>query len=88
MELRIVKEERILPYSLRYEIEYDKDLLRIFSKNRKYSWSCRNPYQWENLLEVIKDLGNAEAVCARYNLDKLSWYSCNWSCSDGNRVRS
>ena len=35
---KIVKEERVLPYSLRYELAYDaKDLIGIFTKNRKHS---------------------------------------------------
>ena len=29
---KIIKEERILPYSLRYEIEYDKDLMEFSQK--------------------------------------------------------
>ena len=34
MGAKIIKEERILPYSLRYEIEYNKkDLLEFFTKN-------------------------------------------------------
>ena len=65
----IVKEERILPYSLRYEIQYDKDLMEF--SQRIESVPGVEILSMGKSLEVIKDLGNAEAVCERYNLDKL-----------------
>ena len=66
---KIVKEERILPYSLRYEIEYNNDLME-FSKKIE-SVPGVEILSMGKSLEVIKDLGNAKAVCERYNLDKL-----------------
>ena len=66
---KIVKEERILPYSLRYEIQYDKDLMEFSQKIE--SVPGVEILSMGKSLEVIKDLGNAEAVCKRYNLDKL-----------------
>jgi len=62
----IVKEERLTPYSFRYEIKYDKDLMD-FSKN------IENVEMVEILsigksLELIKDLGDATAVSERYGL--------------------
>ena len=67
---KIVKEERILPYSLRYEIEYNKKDLLEFSQ-RIESISGVEILSMGKSLEVIKDLGNAKMVCERYNLDKL-----------------
>ena len=67
---KIVKEERILPYSLRYEIEYNKNDLLEFSQ-RIESIAGVEILSMGKSLEVIKDLGNAKMVCDRYNLDKL-----------------
>ncbi len=55
MGAKVVKEERTLPYSLRYEIDYDTKEILSMGKS----------------LEVIKDLGNAKMVCDRYSLDKV-----------------
>jgi hypothetical protein len=66
----IVKEERVLPYSLRYEIKYDtKDLLEFSQKIE--SIPGVEILSMGKSLEVIKDLGNAQMVCDRYGLDKL-----------------
>ena len=64
---KIVKEERILPYSLRYEIEYDSSDLLEFSQKIE-SIPGVEILSMGKSLEVIKDLGNAKAVCDRYNL--------------------
>jgi glutamate synthase domain-containing protein 1 len=67
---KIVKEERVLPYSLRYEISYDaKDLLEFSQKIE--SIPGVEILSMGKSLEVIKDLGNAKMVCDRYGLDKL-----------------
>ena len=67
---RIIKEERILPYSLRYEIDYsNKDLLEFSQKIE--SIPGVEILSMGKSLEVIKDLGNAKVVCDRYNLDKV-----------------
>src|SRR6056300_1322224 len=67
---KVIKEERILPYSLRYEISYDKKDLLDFSQKIE-SIPGVEILSMGKSLEVIKDLGNAKAVCDRYSLDKL-----------------
>ena len=70
MGAKVVKEERILPYSLRYEVEYDKKDLLEFSQKIE-SIPGVEILSMGKSLEVIKDLGNAKMVCDRYNLDKV-----------------
>ena len=70
MGARIIKEERILPYSLRYEVSYKENDLREFSRKIE-SVPGVEILSMGKSLEVIKDLGNAKAVCDRYNLDKV-----------------
>ncbi len=62
----IVKEERLTPYSFRYEIKYDKDLMD-FSKNIE-SVEMVEILSIGKSLELIKDLGDATAVSERYGL--------------------
>ena len=70
MGAKVVKEERTLPYSLRYEIDYDvKDLLEF--SQRIESIPGVEILSMGKSLEVIKDLGNAKMVCDRYSLDKV-----------------
>ena len=67
---KVLKEERTLPYSLRYEISYDtKDLLDFSQKIE--SIPGVEILSMGKSLEVIKDLGNAKAVCDRYSLYKV-----------------
>ena len=66
----IVKEERILPYSLRYEITYDAKDLRDLSQKIE-SVPGVEILSLGKSLEVIKDLGNAKEVCDRYSLGNL-----------------
>ena len=66
----IVKEERILPYSLRYEITYDTKDLRDLSEKIE-SVPGVEILSLGKSLEVIKDLGNAKEVCDRYSLGNL-----------------
>lgn len=70
MGAKIIKEERILPYSLRYEVNYDEKDLREFSRKIE-SVPGVEILSMGKSLEVIKDLGNAKDVCDRYNLDKV-----------------
>ena len=70
MGAKIVKEERTLPYSLRYEIDFETKDLLDFSQ-RIESIPGVEILSMGKSLEVIKDLGNAKMVCDRYNLDKL-----------------
>jgi len=66
----IVKEERLSPYSFRYEIKYDKDLME-FSKKIE-SAEMTEILSIGKSLELIKDIGDAKEVCDRYNLDKIT----------------
>ena len=66
----IVKEERILPYSLRYEITYDAKDLRDLSEKIE-SVPGVEILSLGKSLEVIKDPGNAKEVCDRYSLGNL-----------------
>ena len=65
----IVKEEKLTPYSFRYEIKYDKDLME-FSKNIE-SVEMVEILSIGKSLELIKDLGDATAVAERYGLGKV-----------------
>jgi len=66
----IVKEERLTPYSFRYEIKCDKDLME-FSKKIE-SAEMTEILSIGKSLELIKDIGDAKEVCDRYNLDKIT----------------
>ena len=66
----IVKEERLTPYSFRYEMKYDKDLME-FSKKIE-SIESVEILSIGKSLELIKDLGDAKVVCDRYELDKVN----------------
>jgi len=66
----IVREERLTPYSFRYEIKYDKDLME-FSKKIE-SAEMTEILSIGKSLELIKDIGDAKEVCDRYNLDKIT----------------
>jgi len=65
----IVKEERLTPYSFRYEIKYDKDLME-FSKAIE-SVEMVEILSIGKSLELIKDLGDARTVSKRYSLNKI-----------------
>ena len=65
----IVKEEKLTPYSFRYEIKYNKDLM-------EFSKAIESVHMVEILsigksLELIKDLGDATVVSERYGLSKV-----------------
>ena len=66
---KITKEDRLTPYSFRYEMEFDKDLME-FSKKIE---SIENVeiLSIGKSLELIKDLGDAKVVSDRYNLAKV-----------------
>ena len=66
----IIKEERITPYSLRYEMNYNKDLME-FSKKIE-SVPGVEILSIGKSLELIKDLGDAKEVSERYNLNKIT----------------
>ena len=69
MGATIIKEERLTPYSLRYEIKYDKELM-AFSKKIE-SVPMVEILSIGKSLELIKDIGDAQQVCDRYGLDKI-----------------
>jgi len=66
---RIVKEDRLTPYSFRYEMKYDEDLME-FSKKIE-SIESVEILSIGKSLELIKDLGDAKVVSDRYELDKV-----------------
>ena len=65
----IVKEEKLTPYSFRYEMKYDKDLME-FSKNIE-SVEMVEILSIGKSLELIKDLGDATVVAERYGLGSV-----------------
>jgi len=69
MGAKIIKEERLTPYSFRYEISYDKDLME-FSKKIE-SVEMVEILSIGRSLELVKDIGDATVVSERYGLNKL-----------------
>ena len=65
----IVKEDRLTPYSFRYIIKYDKDLME-FSKKIE-SVKMTEILSLGKSLELVKDLGDANTVSKQYGLDKI-----------------
>ena len=65
----IVKEERLTPYSFRYEIKYDKDLME-FSKKIE-SVKMTEILSLGKSLELVKDIGDATVVSKQYGLNKI-----------------
>ena len=65
----IVKEDRLTPYSFRYIIKYDKDLME-FSKKIE-SVEMTEILSLGKSLELVKDLGDANTVSKQYGLDKM-----------------
>ncbi len=66
---QIVKEDRLTPYSFRYIIKYDKDLME-FSKKIE-SVEMTEILSLGKSLELVKDLGDANTVSKQYGLDKM-----------------
>ena len=69
LSAKVVKDEQLTPYSFRYEMEYNGDLME-FSKKIE-SIDSVEILSIGKSLELIKDLGDAAAVSDRYGLDKL-----------------
>ena len=69
LKATVVKEEKLTPYSYRYEMKYDKDLME-FSKKIE-SIESVEILSIGKSLELIKDLGDAQAVSERYDLGKV-----------------
>ena len=65
----IVKDEQLTPYSFRYVIKYDKDLME-FSKKVE-SVEMTEILSMGKTLELVKDIGDAAVVSKQYGLDKI-----------------
>jgi len=65
----ILNDQQLTPYSFRYVIKYDKDLME-FSKKIE-SVEMVEILSIGKSLELIKDLGDAKVVSKRYGLDKV-----------------
>ena len=63
---KVIKEDRLTPYSFRYEMQFNHDLME-FSKKIE-SIESVEILSIGKSLELIKDLGDAEAVSKRYGL--------------------
>ena len=63
---KVIKEDRLTPYSFRYEMQFNDDLME-FSKKIE-SIESVEVLSIGKSLELIKDLGDAEAVSKRYGL--------------------
>ena len=64
-----VKEDQMTPYSFRYVIKYEKDLME-FSK-RIESVEMTEILSMGKTLELVKDIGDAAVVSKQYGLDKI-----------------
>ena len=65
----IVKDEQLTPYSFRYIIKYNKDLME-FSKKIE-SVEMTEILSLGKSLELVKDIGDAGVVSKQYGLDKI-----------------
>ena len=66
---KIIKEEQVTPYSSRYIISYDGDLLDLSRKIE--SVEMAEILSLGKSLELIKDIGDATVVSKQYGLDKI-----------------
>jgi len=65
----ILQDQQLTPYSFRYVIKYDKDLME-FSK-RIESVEMTEILSLGKTLELVKDIGDATTVSKQYGLDKI-----------------
>jgi len=65
----ILQDEQLTPYSFRYVIKYNKDLME-FSKKIE-SVKMTEILSLGKTLELVKDIGDANAVSKQYGLDKI-----------------
>ena len=63
----ILQDQQLTPYSFRYVIKYDKDLME-FSKKIE-SVEMTEILSLGKTLELVKDIGDATAVSKQYGLD-------------------
>ena len=66
---KVIKEEQITPYSFKYIMQYDEDLME-FSK-RVESIEMVEILSIGKTLELVKDIGDANVVSKQYGLDKI-----------------
>jgi len=66
---KIIKEEQVTPYSSRYIISYDGDLLDLSRKIE--SVEMAEILSLGKSLELIKDIGDAKVVADQYNLNNF-----------------
>ena len=66
---KIIKEEQITPYSFRYVISYEGDLLELSRKIE--SVEMAEILSLGKSLELIKDIGDAKVVADQYNLNNF-----------------
>jgi len=66
----VVKEEQITPYSFKYIMKYDGDLME-FSKTVE-SVEMAEILSIGKHLELVKDIGDAGVVSKQYSLDKIN----------------
>ena len=69
LDANILQDQQLTPYSFRYVIKYDKDLME-FSK-RIESVEMTEILSLGKTLELVKDIGDATAVSKQYGLDKI-----------------
>ncbi|MDC0056608.1 class II glutamine amidotransferase [Alphaproteobacteria bacterium] len=67
---KIIKEERITPYSFRYVIECDDDLLELAQKIE--SVEMTEILSLGKSLELVKDIGDASVVADQYSLNNFN----------------
>ena len=65
----ILQDQQLTPYSFRYVIKYDKDLME-FSKKIE-SVEMTEILSLGKTLELVKDIGDATVVSNQYGLDKI-----------------
>ncbi len=65
----ILQDQQLTPYSFRYVIKYDKDLME-FSKKIE-SVEMTEILSLGKTLELVKDIGDANTVSKQYGLDKI-----------------
>ena len=65
----VISEEQITPYSFKYILKYEKDLME-FSKKIE-SVDMTEILSLGKTLELVKDIGDASVVSKQYGLDKI-----------------
>ena len=85
LDANILQDQQLTPYSFRYVIKYDKDLME-FSK-RIESVEMTEILSLGKTLELVKDIGDANTVFKTIWTRQNKRNTCNRSLKDGHRVR-